>query len=394
MTDQNLGDRKYLAFISYRHADNKSEGRKWATWLHQAIETYEVPSDLVGTVNEYGIEIPTRIYPIFRDEDELPADADLSTAITTALDQSQLLIVLCSPGCVASNFVADEIDYFKRSGMSHRIVAAIIEGEPNCSWDNGKQALGFTKDQECFPLPLQFIYDTSGNPTDERAEPIGADFRIDDEGHSREGWTSLEAYKQELVDLNQLTDDQVDEKVKAYGAQQHLMLLKIIASVLGVPLPELTQREKEYQLELERSRTKKLRRWLALVASLAIIAISAGTFAYIKQQEAETMLTRVNENLNFMNYDLRDTLKTYVPSSHQVKLIERIDSLVDLLQEYGGETETELREIAVTYLGKADVILLSTDLDPVKALPLLKKAHRILQRIATDDPGNTRYSRI
>ncbi len=39
---------KYHAFISYRHADNKEQGRQWATWLHQAIETYEVPKDLVG----------------------------------------------------------------------------------------------------------------------------------------------------------------------------------------------------------------------------------------------------------------------------------------------------------------------------------------------------------
>lgn len=39
---------KYHAFISYRHADNKVLGRQWATWLHHAIETYEVPTDLVG----------------------------------------------------------------------------------------------------------------------------------------------------------------------------------------------------------------------------------------------------------------------------------------------------------------------------------------------------------
>jgi hypothetical protein len=39
---------KYHAFISYRHADNKVLGRQWATWLHHAIETYEVPADLMG----------------------------------------------------------------------------------------------------------------------------------------------------------------------------------------------------------------------------------------------------------------------------------------------------------------------------------------------------------
>jgi hypothetical protein len=30
-------DQEYLAFISYRHADNTEEDRQWATWLHQQL---------------------------------------------------------------------------------------------------------------------------------------------------------------------------------------------------------------------------------------------------------------------------------------------------------------------------------------------------------------------
>ena len=129
--------KKYYAFISYRHADNKKEGRQWATWLHQAIETYEVPEDLAGKKNERGEEIPPRIYPIFRDEEELPADANLENAIVRALDSTQLLIVLCSPNAVASPYVADEIEYFKKIGGSQQIIAAMIAGEPNTSIDAG-----------------------------------------------------------------------------------------------------------------------------------------------------------------------------------------------------------------------------------------------------------------
>lgn len=33
-------DYTYAAFISYRHADNVEQGRQWASWLHQVIETY------------------------------------------------------------------------------------------------------------------------------------------------------------------------------------------------------------------------------------------------------------------------------------------------------------------------------------------------------------------
>lgn len=43
--------RRYTAFISYRHADNTQEGRRWAEWLHRALERYTVPPDLIGTPN-------------------------------------------------------------------------------------------------------------------------------------------------------------------------------------------------------------------------------------------------------------------------------------------------------------------------------------------------------
>ena len=79
---------KYWAFISYRHADNLAQDRDWATWLHQEIERYEVPAELIDTKNERGDLIPERIYPVFRDEESLPADADLANSITNALDRS------------------------------------------------------------------------------------------------------------------------------------------------------------------------------------------------------------------------------------------------------------------------------------------------------------------
>src|ERR1700733_1736418 len=73
--------RSYWCFISYRHADNKEPGRQWATWLHQAIETYEVPQDLVGTVNDRGATLPDRLFPFFRYEEYLRLDAELASPI-------------------------------------------------------------------------------------------------------------------------------------------------------------------------------------------------------------------------------------------------------------------------------------------------------------------------
>lgn len=277
---------RYHAFISYRHLDNTESGRQWATWLHQSIETYQVPEELVGKINSRGEEIPERIFPVFRDEEALPADADLSNAITRALDNTQFLVILCSPRARASTFVADEIRYFKQLGRSDRIIAAMIDGEPNASVDDGKLTSGFSTEDECFPEPLQYVFDEQGNQTAERAEPIAADFRVTVNNKKIQGWTTPSGLKQYLESLDDVPKDDIQQQVKNYDKQLQLMLLKVVAGILGVPLDELTQRDKQYQLELERQRAQKLRRWLAIVMGLAVLAIGAGTMAYFKQQEA------------------------------------------------------------------------------------------------------------
>ncbi|PLX93781.1 MAG: hypothetical protein C0620_07030 [Desulfuromonas sp.] len=286
-------ENRYLAFISYRHADNAQQGRQWATWLHQAIETYEVPEDLVGTLNQRGEEIPARIYPVFRDEQELPAYADLGSAIVHALDASQMLVVLCSPRAFQSTYVADEIDYFKRLGRSDAIMAAIIDGEPNVSWDQSKYASGWTEQDECFPEPLLYEYDEAGQRTQRHAEPIAADFRVLEEGRLVQGWTSPQAYRMHLQHTTSLNKSIINERVAAYSEQLDLMVLKIIAGILSIPLRVLTQRDKEYQLVQERRRSRRLRQWLAAIALLAIIAVLAGIVAFQQRREARLQRDQV-----------------------------------------------------------------------------------------------------
>lgn len=94
-----------------------------------------MPEDLVGIPNEAGEPIPERIFPVFRDEEELPVAADLSSPIYRALDNSKYMIVICSPQTVESSYVADEIRYFKSIGKADRLFAVLIEGEPNASLD-------------------------------------------------------------------------------------------------------------------------------------------------------------------------------------------------------------------------------------------------------------------
>ncbi len=52
---------KYSCFISYRHADNATSGRQWASWLHQTLERHEIPPLLIDTLNEVGAPIPASL---------------------------------------------------------------------------------------------------------------------------------------------------------------------------------------------------------------------------------------------------------------------------------------------------------------------------------------------
>lgn len=283
--------REYWCFISYRHADNKEPGRQWATWLHQTLETYEVPADLVGTKNQRGDVIPERIFPVFRDEEELPADASLSTPIEAALKNSRFLVVLCSPNAVRSTFVADEILRFKQLGKQDRILAAILYGEPT---------LAANMERECFPKPLRHAIDENGQLTEALAEPIAADFRLHDGG---QGWTTPAAYRASLK-AGGVSDRAADELVEQYLKQQNLMLLKIVAGILGLPLGVLTARDKAYQIERQKQRAKVLRRWLAGISFLAVAALVAGVIAVKNSHEAQAQRDQVAAK----SRELSDTL--------------------------------------------------------------------------------------
>lgn len=278
--------RRYAVFLSYRHADNKEPGRQWATWLHQLLENYEIPSDLVGTTNSSGEVIPASLYPVFRDEEELPADADLTRNIREALENSALLVVICSPRAVQSRFVAEEIRYFKELGKTDRILALMIDGEPNAAEDSAKQIDGFTAAMECLPEPLRRGVAANDGSIDwnTRTEPIAADARP--RGQAVQGWTNIAAYREQLLREGRTEKSYLDSEIQSYEQRLELTKLKMVAGALGVPLGVLTQRDKAMQLEKARGRARTLRRWLAAVGLLAVLSIGGGAVAWKKQQEA------------------------------------------------------------------------------------------------------------
>src|SRR5262245_21979154 len=144
-------DCKYWAFISYSHRDEA-----WARWLHGALETYRVPKQLARSATRDGGPAADRIYPVFRDRDELSGGFDLSEKITSALYQSRFLLVICSPNAAASRHVQQEIDIFKNFGRDKLVLCLIVDGEP------GASASPYTASQECLPLAVRTRRTPSG----------------------------------------------------------------------------------------------------------------------------------------------------------------------------------------------------------------------------------------
>lgn len=170
------GAERYGAFVSYRHTD---PDRQWAKWLHSQLETYSVPKRLVA------LGVPSRIGRVFRDEEELPASADLSRRIDEALTAAKFLIVVCSPRTPESRWVNEEVTRFQAQGRGDRVLALLVEGEPD----------------QAFPPALR------------NSEPLAADVR------PREG--------------------------ESPRAVKKTARLKLLAGLLGVPYDDLRRREEE-----------------------------------------------------------------------------------------------------------------------------------------------------
>lgn len=225
---------RYAAFISYRHAP---QDRKWAVWLHRALEAYRVPKRLQRDAG-----LAPRVGRCFRDEDELPASADLSREIDAALEKSRFLIVVCSPRTPRSLWVNKEVERFRAMGRHDQILALLIDGEPGDS----------------FPRALREIRRT-----------------VTEGGLTRE----------QIEEVEPLAADVRPSRSERRGHLGRMARLRLLACVLGVPFDDLRQREQE----------RRTRRLIALSSGLfALLAIFAAvsTVAVVQWRSARAMSVR------------------------------------------------------------------------------------------------------
>ncbi|MGE0490452.1 MAG: TIR domain-containing protein [Vulcanimicrobiota bacterium] len=138
---------RYSAFISYSHREDKA----LAAALQRALQTLAQPW------------YQWRAIPIYRDETDLSCSPDGWASIEARLNESQFLVLLCSPLAAQSKWVRKEVETWAQRPDSHEsLILVLTAGELH--WED---KLGqFSQYSDALPQPLMKFFD---------AEPLWAD---------------------------------------------------------------------------------------------------------------------------------------------------------------------------------------------------------------------------
>lgn len=265
------GQFKYWGFISYSHADEA-----WAGWLHRALEGYRVPRRLHGRECPFGT-IPPKLFPVFRDRDELAGSSALGPELQKALQRSRNLVVICSPRAAQSRWVNEEIKYFKSLGRSARVFALIVDGEPH-ALEKGDPEL------ECFPEALRFHVNEAGTIVGgQPVEPIAAD-------------------------------------VRPHGDGKANAKLKLISGILALGFDDLKQRELQ-------ARNRRLAIAASTASGVAALTLVLAVLAYQARDDAQRRQRQAEDLIQFMLGDLRKNLEP-------IGKLDILDAVGDKAMEY------------------------------------------------------------
>ena len=190
---------RYDAFISYRHTELD---KFVAENLIKELESFKLPKNVAKKLKGK----KTKIERVFRDREELPLTNNLEEPIVEALQNSEWLIVICSPRLPESVWCKKEIETFISLRGREHVLAVLIEGEPS----------------ESFPEELLYkiqevtLEDGTTQQVKVPVEPLAADFR----GKGKKG------------------------VAKAMKTEK----LRLLAAMFGVHYDDLRQRHRERRL--------------------------------------------------------------------------------------------------------------------------------------------------
>ena len=273
----------YRAFISYSHEDEA-----WAGWLQHALERYRVPSRLRAARPE----LPRRLYPVFRDREELASSSDLGDSIRAALARAEALVVICSPAAAASRWVNEEVRLFRAIAPQRPVLCLMVAGSPDPARGDCAFPSALCRDDAGTPLP----------------EPLAADPREHADGRR--------------------------------GA-----LLKIAAGLLGVGVDALRQRDQQRRVRVASGVAA-----LASVVALATIALAIN--AQRAREEAELRRGQAEGLISFMLGDLRSRLEPLGQLDMLDAVGEQAMQYFAELGDKGSEDEVLARAMALRQIGE------------------------------------------
>lgn len=226
---------RYDAFISYSHSEPDAFV---AGKLHSMLERYKVPKKIREISGKKKIE------RVFRDREELPLSANLAMGICEALENSEYLIVICSPRSVKSEWVQREIETFLLTHTKDKVLTLLAEGEPEEAFP----------DSLCYEEKILHRPDGKAETVRERIEPMAADVRGADHR-------------------------EIEKKLKEE-------FLRILAPMLGCTYDELKQRHRDYMF----------RRVIAGVSAAAVLAVGVTAFTLYQAAKTEAQYQEARRN--------------------------------------------------------------------------------------------------
>lgn len=294
---------RYYAFISYAHEDET-----WAEWLHKEVESYKLPATIH---KDYAKELPNRVQPLFRDMSDLAAGGDLDKTLKQELEDSNYLIIVCSPNSAKSEWVNKEVQHFIDMGREDRIIPFIVDGKPNCSDEE--------IDSECFSPAIR-------------------------------GKDILGASVNDVVDIKTFNGKDKKKIAKKNHRIKTSAKLKIIAGLLNVKLDVLIRRH-----EQEEKKKKKRKIRILAICAVLLSLISFFVFDYnrykVKYYENYVEVYGIAEGINQLDKpELKQYEYCYRITKHRYRTIsvEMVNAQGQIMHEqfvfnhYGIESKPKI----------------------------------------------------
>ena len=202
---------KYFAFISFQSSDAKE-----ALWVQKAIESYRLPTAISRSK-----DLPKRMRPCFCYLNDINLSEELMDELKLRMEQSEYLIVVCSPRSAKSTFVNGGIDYFVNLGRRDKIVPLIVDGIPYKG----------DPETECYPEALRRHFPKNPDPMLDH-QILGVN--INEEGAGSSSWKRRRAVLMVIARMLNLEFDNLWNREVRRRRRQKIMTTAIVALVLAL----------------------------------------------------------------------------------------------------------------------------------------------------------------